>query len=265
MSPAIHIVVEMRSLGLKEDKLLELILLCGYQTSWFRFFFVGQIMIREKATEAPFERYVALALSHFSSITGGPYRRAEPPGINIKTVFLSSTDCNIKQQVIACILSLLHWINSCPPDRFDHKLVRQKVQETSLAISKLHRDTELGEFRLMLILQVCCALSQVVLHPSPKLLHLLYPIPGKGSATHLSNVGVAENNHHDALRRILHHFDLNAFGDNAGESILCETLPGRNVFDAFFHGQDLFIMNKAGRSQRKRYGQSTWENLCGMD
>jgi hypothetical protein len=260
MSPAVHIVTEMRSLGLKEEELLELILIGGYQTSWFRFFYIGRMMIHTKALKSPFETYVSLALEKFGSITGGPYRRAEPPGINIKTVYLSLGDCNIKQAVIACILVLLRWVNDCSEESFDHASVRDKVLETSLAISNVHRRTELGEFRLMLILQMC-ALSQVVLHPSPKLLHLLYPIPGKGSANHLLDVGVAEENHQDALKRVMHHFNLNDFGDNAGESILCETLPGRNVFDAFFHGQDLFLMNKEGKSQRKRYGRTVWESL----
>jgi hypothetical protein len=106
-----------------------------------------------------------------------------------------------------------------------------------------------------------CALSQVVLCPSPKLLNLLYPIPGKGSSNHLLNVGVDESMHHDALKRVLHHFTLTQFGDNAGESLLCETLPGRNIFDAFLYGQDLFLMNKKGKAMRKRYGKTLWEDL----
>jgi hypothetical protein len=48
---------------------------------------------------------------------------------------------------------------------------------------------------------------------------------------------VDPSQHQNALCRVLHHFDLKGFGMNAGESILCETLPGRNVFDAFSTGR----------------------------
>jgi hypothetical protein len=81
------------------------------------------------------------------------------------------------------------------------------VLETSGAISAIKVGIELGEFCLMLILQMC-TLSLVVLHPSQKLLSLLYPIPGKGSANHLLDLNIDEANHQDALKCVLHHFDL---------------------------------------------------------
>jgi hypothetical protein len=46
-------------------------------------------------------------------------------------------------------------------------------------------------------------------------------------------------------------FDLNGFGTNAGEGILCKTLPGRNVYDVFFPGQSLFLLNADGKPVRK--------------
>ena len=128
---------------------------------------------------------------------------------------------------------------------------------TSENISRIKAGAELGEFRLMLILQMC-ALSSVVLHPSPKLVNLLYPIPGKGSANHLIDVNVKEADHHDALRRVSHHFNLKEFGDNGGESFLCETLPGRRVFDAFFRWQSLFLLNALRKAMRKKYSTTKW-------
>jgi hypothetical protein len=104
-------------------------------------------------------------------------------------------------------------------------------------------------------------IEQCVLTPSPKLLNLLYLIPGKGSANHLIDVNVDEANHGDALTRVLHRFDLKDFGANAGESILCETLPGQKVFDAFFPGQNLFLMNALGRPMRKEYSTQTWKTV----
>ena len=109
----------------------------------------------------------------------------------------------------------------------------------------------------MLILQLC-ALSSVGLRTSPKLLHLLYPIPGKGSANHLIDVKVNDEDHQDAIKRVLHHFDLKKFGGNCGENILCETLPGRKVFDVFFLGQSLFMLNADGERMRKKYSETKW-------
>lgn len=177
---------------------------------------------------------------------------------------MNPADPDVKNSVLGCIIALLHWVNDCPQESFNHDSVRRKVQDTALAISEVDRRAELGELRLMLIMQIC-ALSCVVLHPSRKLLYLLYPIPGKGSANHLLNVGVASVHHQDALKRILHRFDLGKFGNNAGESLLCESLPGRNVFDAFLQGQDLFLMNEKGRPLMKRYGKSSWEDVIGSD
>jgi hypothetical protein len=53
MSPAVHIVTEMRSLGLKEEELLELILIGGYQTLWFRFFLHWKNDDTHQGTEVP--------------------------------------------------------------------------------------------------------------------------------------------------------------------------------------------------------------------
>ena len=74
-------------------------------------------------------------------------------------------------------------------------------------------------------------------------------------------VNVKEADHHDALRRVSHHFGLEEFGDNGGESVLCETLPGRNVFDAFFPTQSLFLLNANGKPVQKKYGTTKWVTL----
>jgi hypothetical protein len=54
---------------------------------------------------------------------------------------------------------------------------------------------------------------------------------------------------------------LNDFGANAGESILCEKLPGRKVYDVFFPGQSLFLLNAEGKPMRKKYMSPTWKTL----
>jgi hypothetical protein len=251
----------MKSLGMNEGKLLELILLGAYQTSWFRFFYFGMNIVSGKMTADPFKTYIELAEDAFGSVTGGPKPRADPPGINVKKIYYPE-DCHMKHTVIKCILSLLVLVNDCSDEEFSNVFLRGAVLETSAAISKIQTGAELGEFRLMLILQMC-ALSSVVLLPSPKLLNLLYPIPGKGAANHLNDVGVKEADHQDALNCVSHCFDLKHFGNNGGESILCETLPGRNVFDAFFPLQSLFLLNAHGRPMKKKYSSTKWTFLEG--
>jgi hypothetical protein len=265
LSPAVHIICEMRSLGYNEKQLLELIVLGAYQTSWFRFFHIGMEMIGMEKNGLqtqilkPFETYIRLAEETFGSITGGPKPRADPPGLDVRAVYFPNQFA-MKESVFECLLELLNWVNDCPEVHFSPESVRAKVLETSRSITCIKKETELGEFRLMLILQLC-ALSSVVLHSSPKLLKLLYRIPGKGASNHLIDVNVQIENHQDAMKRLLHHFDLHEFGMNAGESILCETLPGRKVFDAFFQGQSLFLLDPHGQSKMKKYASLTWETV----
>ena len=256
LSPGVSIIVEMRSLGLSDEKLLELILLGGYQTSWFRFYHIGMKMVEGKLTADPFKTYIQLAEESFGSITGGPRPRADPPGINVKDVYYPN-DCQVKHEVIKCIMSLLMLVNNCSHENFGPVFLRDAVLQTSAAISEVKGKAELGEFRLMLILQMC-ALSSVVLRPSTKLLNLLYPIPGKGSANHLLEVNVQEQEHDEALKRVSHYFGLEEFGDNGGESLLCETLPGRNVWDVFFPLESLFLLNASGQPMQKKYGTTIW-------
>ena len=141
-----------------------------------------------KAMSQQFQTYLKFAEQTFGSINGGPKPRADPPGIDIKAVYYTN-NFEMKRKVIESLMLLLSWVNECPSESFNHDSIRKKVLETSGAILGIKAGAELGEFRLMLILQMC-ALSSVVLIPSPKLLHLVYPIPGKGSANHLLDIHV---------------------------------------------------------------------------
>lgn len=190
--------------------------------------------------------------------TFGPKLWADPPVIDVKAVY-SPNHFAMKQSVVQCILVLPNWINDCPEDCFSPASVRARVVETSRSITSIKTGTELGEFRLMLILQLCALSLVVLLHSSPKLLKLLYQIPGKGSMNHLINVNADLTNHQDAMKWLLHTFDLYEFGTNAGDNILCEMLPGRNVFNVFFPGQSLFLLNPNGKSMMKKYASLTWQ------
>ena len=256
LSPAVHVINQIRSLGVKDRGLLELVLLGAHQTSWFRFFHVGMKMFKGKKRVDIFRTCVELAELTFGSISGGPKPRFEPPGINATAVYCGNNP-NVLDKVISYLFKMLHDVNSSPEKTFNHEVLRQIVKVISDKLTTIDPPAELGEFRLMLVLQMS-ALSSVVLHPSPKLLNLLYPIQGKGSAKHLLSVGVQEKDHQDAIRRVSHCFNLVDFGDNGGESVLCETLTDRNVQDAFFEGQSLFLLNARGSPVEKKHSATKW-------
>jgi hypothetical protein len=203
-----------------------------------------------------------LAEDTFGSISGGPKPRAEPPGFtDIKDVHFPN-NWEFKSQVIQSIQALLKLVNETPAELLAHAFLRHNVCRVSDQISTIKAGSELREFRLMLILQMC-ALSSVGLCPDPKLLNLLHPIPDKGSFNHLLDVDVKEKDHDDAMRRASHRFGLEEFGDNGGESILCETFPGRKVIDAFFPFQSLFLLNAKGKSMQKKHGTTKWITVGG--
>jgi hypothetical protein len=164
LAPPVHIIAEMKSLGLEDNKLLELILLGAHQTSWFRFFYVGMKMVKEKMTHDPFKTCIQLADEAFSSLTGGPKLQNVLPGIDVEAIkaLHCLNDCSVKHKVIKCILSLLEHVNKSKEEMFDHVGLRQVVLKTSGPMSRITAGTELNEFCLMVILQMC-AFSSVVL------------------------------------------------------------------------------------------------------
>ena len=159
LSPPIHIITEMKLLGVGNVKLLELILLGAHQTSWFRFFHIGMKMINQNRFDDPFATYVKLAEETFGSITGGPKPRADPPGINVKAVYFPN-DYKFKSQVIQCILDLVNLVNETSEELLTHAYLRQNVLEASATMSRIKVGSELGEFCLMITLQMC-ALSSI--------------------------------------------------------------------------------------------------------
>jgi hypothetical protein len=126
-----------------------------------------KILEKKQFRLEPFQSYVHLAEETFGTITGGPIPRADPPGIDVKSIYYPK-QFEMQKNVIHHLLELLNWVNECPESSYNPVSVREKVMETSKAISSLKTGAKLGEFRLMLILQLC-ALSSVVLRPSPKL------------------------------------------------------------------------------------------------
>ena len=263
LSPCVHIITEMQQLGLKEEHLLEMTLLASYQTSWCRFYHIGSQVIEgirkgEIIPSDTFETYVTLAYESYGTITGGPYPRFEPPGIDVRKVFLGKQGTTVRHGVTTCVSRLLDCINQHPEALWSQKVLRDMIQYTMREVKNVTQRAELGEFRLGIFIHIC-ALSSLVLVPSKKLLGLLYPIEGKGSYQHLVQAGVSPEHHESAIRRILHHYDITPFGDNAGESIACDAQEHRNVRDIFFHGQNLFMLDEHGQTKKQQFGsRDTW-------
>jgi hypothetical protein len=93
LSPAVHILCKMKSKGVAEEKLLELMLLGAYQTSWFRFRYVGLNMLEKKRFRLePFQSYVQLAEETFGTVTGDHYLRPIQLGLmsRLSTIQINS-------------------------------------------------------------------------------------------------------------------------------------------------------------------------------
>ena len=121
---------------------------------------------------------------------------------------------DVRKPVIHLLRLLLEWINQCPDTNFNQVSLKERVKKTAADIKLINKTTELAEFRIMMLVQLC-ALSKVVLQPSPKLLNLLYPVEGRGSMNHLLSLGVEPDYHQSTLQRILHHYGFEKFGLNA--------------------------------------------------
>ena len=198
MSPVIRIIVGMKTLGLSDEKLLELILLGAYQAwRWLR----GRKQLIPSRPTSICRRSIWFHYRWTKTAARSTWDQCQGH-VRLPQPLLRETRGN---QVYIMLLLML--VNNCPNEHFWHVFLRDAVLQISAAISEFKGKAELGEFWLMLILRMC-ALSSVVLLPRTKLLNLLYPIPGKGLANHLLEVNVKEPEHQDALKCVSHHFGL---------------------------------------------------------
>jgi hypothetical protein len=171
LSPAVNIVCDLKSFGLDDLKVLELVLLGGYQTSWSRFYHVGRIILRNvRLLQDPFRSYITLADDIFLTLGSGPACGPEPSGgsqpcvpsvTDFKRLYYSN-NFELKGKVIEVILNLLNWLNECPEESFLPILLRDKLAVTAAAIRAFQPGTELDKSRLMVIVQICAILSCIV-------------------------------------------------------------------------------------------------------
>jgi hypothetical protein len=64
----------------------------------------------------------------------------------------------------------------------------------------------------------------------------------------------------EILNTIIHEMEVEEYGTNAAEGLLCETSVS-NIFDYVFYGQMLFRISKEGKNLVEWFGSTTWEEF----
>jgi len=118
--------------------------------------------------------------------------------------------------------------------------------------------TDIAEFWLMVVVQICC-LAGIVVKPHKNLHNLVYPVSNLGAAAQLEHVDQMERG--VILDRICSEFDMEHYGHNAGEGLLCETSEAHacKIMDYVFKGQCLFTFGLNGEQLIKPYLKTSWE------
>lgn len=192
--------------------------------------------------------------------------RINPCGLDYPAVYLETMPDGSRRvnstmdAVIDGVLELLKWIDeTVGTDDFHHVNIEKaflgcinKWKEAG------HTRLELGEFRLMIIVQICC-LIKVGVKGHEDLRSLVYPVANLGAATQLKNVTPGDRPY--VLTLITKAAGLGEDeGTNPGEGLLCEMSETRctHIFDVVLPGQFLFRHGKNGENMLQPYGSDTY-------
>jgi hypothetical protein len=107
----------------------------------------------------------------------------------------------------------------------------------------------------MMAIQICC-LAGIVVKGHKNLNNLVYPVKSLGAAKQLEHL---DNNKRETMQtRTLQDFQLEAYGFNASEGYLCETLIERvcSIMDYYFFGMSQFRIGSDGRHLKRLFGDS---------
>jgi hypothetical protein len=233
--------------------------MAGYQTGWHRYYYIGRRFAKEMTHGDPALIYYKKATSLFGTITGDcGANRINPSGVDFPRVFMNEDGSmnSTMDEMVDDLLVLLMWINEkTDTDEFTPYAIESKFRETVNKWSGYYSD--IGEFRLMIVVQIC-VLAGIVVKPSKDLNNLVYPVSDLGAAEQLKHIH--DGSRDEVLLRILQEHDLEDFGTNCAESLLCETAANRvgTIKDYFFRGQFLFWLGKRGEQLVKIYGENEW-------
>ena len=264
LSAAAHPIFEIYQRTKDCRKALRLAVIAAYQTGFHRFFYISSNSMDEMIVGDPALVYYKKAMSLFGKISGDPQvGRISPSGVQFEKVFLDNSDPiemnSVLGKMVEDILQLLLWINSkVGTDEFNHVNVERQFKLMLEDWKGLQ--TDIAEFRLMLVVQICC-LAGVVVKPHKDLHNLVYPVSSLGAAKQLEHVPRGERG--IVLDTVIRQFGMEEFGHNAGEGMLCETSETRvgKIFDVVFRGQHQFTFGVNGDQLVKEYGKREWVNI----
>ena len=152
-----------------EEKLIETAVICAYQTSMIRPFHVAHRRIGELDCNHPGVRLYNMLIDEFGSLTGSSgCRRLNPTGVNFHAAFMQKkrivvddvvyedkhNEMNgVMSVVVTHIQKLMDSLNEMlQSDSFHHDEVEEAFKQTCDVWKSM--DVDIGEFRLMLIVQV---------------------------------------------------------------------------------------------------------------
>jgi hypothetical protein len=269
-----------------DRKAVELAIHAAYLSGYARFYNLGSNDMERLVVESsPSRAMFRMAKEKFSDVPFGDPQvgRVSPSGVEYESVFLNEdgTINGTMGAMVDGVIGILEWINANvdDEDKFHHAGIETRVKQCIDEWKKKASDqTEEGsdaatkyleglakldfaEFRIMIAVQICC-LAKVMVNGHRNLNNLVYPVGKLGAAkqlSHLKNVGERP----EMINTIKREMDVDEYGTNASEGLLCETSEDRvgNIFDYVFYGQMLFIVSKEGKNLLKWFGSSEWEEF----
>ena len=249
-----------------DRKLVELAIMCAYQTSFCRFYHVGKDNINRLTSESPCIAMYQLLKETFGTITGtSGCRRMNPSGIKFEQVFLNEKGegNGTLAKVVQAVMMLLDGINSLTGSG---KFTQMAIEELVRGVCNEWSGTgiDIDEIRIMIVVQVL-VLSGIIVRPHSDLLDLVYPVATSGAGEQLAHIDADKRP--DVVQRITQQFRLRKFGASSRETVLCETEHNRagRIFERLLRGIDLFYLNENGTSMLKPYGGFLWTSVWSLD
>ena len=234
-------------------------MMCGYNRYTALYAREEEALLK---SENPMIDYFKLAVDEFGNGFGDPQTgRISPWAANFEKLFMKDDGEAIKALVDG-IASLLYWIKDTVgnPDEFNHAMIQERF---IACIGDWHNagyKFEMGEFRLMITVQVLCHAGIIV--PGHKNLHnLVYPVAKLGAAAQLDHILPEERPY--ILNAIMRENGLEEYGTNSAEGSLCETSEDRvgYIFDYVYRYHHQFCIGKEGGNYVKFYGSDKWERF----
>jgi hypothetical protein len=177
--------------------------------------------------------------------------QVNPTGVDYESGFLNEdgTMNGTMGAMVDGMMGILMWINANVDndDKFHHTGIEARVKQcidewkkkasdqmeegsdTATKYLKGPAKLDFAEYWIMIAVQICC-LAKVMVNGHRNLNNLVYPIGNLGVLTlTLKNVGERP----EMLNTVKREMDVDEYGTNASEGLLCETSEGRvgNIFD----------------------------------